>query len=42
MGFNFDEEEFQKGEKDYKNKLLVSCAQNENFKAIFKEFYYES
>ncbi|EAR98079.1 Serine/Threonine kinase domain protein (macronuclear) [Tetrahymena thermophila SB210] len=42
MGFNFDEEEFSKGENEFKQKLMVSYYANNDFDPIFENFYYES
>lgn len=42
MGFNFDEEEFSKGENEFKAKLMVSYYSINDFDPIFDNFYYES
>ena len=43
IGFNFDEEEFAKGESEFKAKLMTSYyVQSNEFTPMFPEFYYES
>ncbi|EGR31282.1 protein kinase domain protein, partial [Ichthyophthirius multifiliis] len=44
LGFNFDEEEFIKGEKQFKKKI-IDCLQNKyqkEFPFIFKQFYFDA
>lgn len=41
IGFNFDEEEFSKGETEFKAKLMANFY-NEDFHNMFQGFYYES
>jgi hypothetical protein len=41
IGFNFDEEEFSKGETEFKAKLMTHFY-NEDFVSMFSGFYYES
>lgn len=43
IGFNFDEEEFSKGESEFKAKLMTSYyVQQNEFAPMFPDFYYES
>lgn len=43
IGFNFDEEEFAKGESEFKAKLMTSYnVSSSDFTPIFRDFYYES
>ena len=44
LGFNFDEEEFIKGELEFKKKL-INCQSGKNEKElpfIFKHFYFDA
>ena len=45
MSFNFDEEEFSKGEIEFRKKLIESAGNGDNIEklpTVFQDFYYDS